>query len=86
MAYDETYTLWQSIHSQHDNIKAELAFKDCYEQIVANLVAERIACTPYTPKAALTAPKEPKHIPADDTTAQKHLDEIKQLIRGKKVA
>lgn len=53
-AFDETYELWQSIYSQNDSIKAELAFKDCYEQIVNQLVAKRVACKPYTPPVAIS--------------------------------
>lgn len=82
-AFDETYQLWQSIHSQSDNVRAELAFKDCYEHIVNQLIAERIPCKPYTPPVALSVPKEPKHTPADKETADHYINELKTRLKAR---
>ncbi len=83
-AYDETYELWQSIHSQNDNVKAELAFKDCYDKIVSELVANRVMCEIYQPPVALAKPKAPVHVPADGDTAMSYLKQIKSMLASKK--
>lgn len=69
-AYDESYQLWQSIHSENDRIQAELAFKDFYTQKVAELVKNRVMCQTYTAPTAIKAPTSPIDRPRSDEELQ----------------
>lgn len=74
-AYDSTYHLWNDITTTSDKIRAENAFRDFYEQIVAERVKDRISCEPYKPKNAIEQ-SEIKHTQADIEAGNKAADEF----------
>lgn len=81
-AYDACYTLWQGIHSEKDRQKAELAFKDFYEKIVADLVKNRVMCQPYTAPVALAQRTgTPKTKPASKEYALGVLNNIGESLK-----
>lgn len=80
-AYDDTYHLWQSVHSSSDMTRAELAFKGAYEHMVKELVKQRVKCQAYVPPVVI-AHKRPKqaHTPANPSTVQTILAQLKQKV------
>lgn len=74
-AYDSTYHLWNDITTTSDKIRAENAFRDFYEQIVAERVKDKIPCEPYKPKNAIEQ-SEIKHTQADIEAGNKAADEF----------
>lgn len=71
-AYDATRHMFDEIeYADGDNfvrVQAYSSFKDAYEHIVRELVANRQVCQVYTLPVALEQPKQtiaPKHTPAD---------------------
>lgn len=93
-AYDETCDLWHSIHSSGDQLRAELAFKDCYEHIVSRLVEQRTPCAIYVAPPALAQPlgkqnakdwrNDPASVAAADLAAKTTLESIKAMIADAK--
>lgn len=81
-AYDDTYHLWTSINSSSDALRAELAYKDVYEQIVAAAIANKIECQTYVPQAALQAPSDTTNqtMIADSDFVKQNLAKLKQMM------
>lgn len=77
-AYDETYELWSSINSSSDVMRAELAFRDFYEQIVHELVKARTPCQVYVPPTALNEPTAKKREVLNCDEAIQFLQKIKE--------
>lgn len=76
-AYDESYHLWQSIHSESDRTKAELAFKGYYAKKIAELIKNRVMCQVYVaPVAIAQSTDKPKNEPASREYAMSILQNI----------
>lgn len=80
-AYDDTYTLWQTINSDKDRQRAEMAFKDFYEKRVSELIKARVPCQAYVAPIAITKQQsEPTRQPVSEERRQYWLKKIQETI------